>query len=100
MKERLISIRQTWAAIAALGLASGLSCGLVVARAIYWRHAAFLALFWNLFLAWIPLVAALVVYALAARGGKRRATIFVTSVLWLLFFPNAPYIVTDLVHLH
>lgn len=35
MKERLISVRQTWAAIVALGLASGLSCGLVILRKVY-----------------------------------------------------------------
>ena len=49
---------------------------------------------WNLALAWIPMLCALGVRA--ARRGITRATF---GVLWLLFLPNAPYLVTDLVHL-
>src|SRR5581483_11753385 len=53
---------------------------------------------WNLTLAWIPLVVALVVYDCYRRG----AGLLVLSpaiALWLIFLPNAPYIVTDFVHL-
>ena len=100
MKDRLISLRQTWAALAAQGLASFLSCALIVVRALYARQVAYPFYFWNLFLAWIPLVAALIVYGLAARGEKRWLLSLGASVIWFLFFPNAPYIVTDLVHLH
>src|SRR5204863_7282540 len=52
---------------------------------------------WNLFLAWVPFVLALVVYA-RARSMSRPALVALAS-LWLLFFPNAPYIVTDLKHI-
>jgi uncharacterized membrane protein len=52
---------------------------------------------WNLVLAWIPFALALVVYARAKAGGSAMA-IAGLSALWLLFFPNAPYIVTDLKH--
>ena len=51
MKERLISVRQTWAAILALVLASGLSCGLAVLRALAYGHIAYGFYFWNLILA-------------------------------------------------
>lgn len=49
----------------------------------------------NLLLAWIPLVAALL---LARPGGGILRTIGLGAV-WLAFLPNAPYMVTDLVHL-
>ena len=52
---------------------------------------------WNLFLAWIPFVCALGAYLLARRRGG-LAVVLLGSV-WLLFFPNAPYMLTDFIHL-
>jgi uncharacterized membrane protein len=54
---------------------------------------------WNLFLAWIPLVLA---YALswAARFEAGWFVIPALGAAWLVFLPNAPYLVTDLVHMH
>jgi uncharacterized membrane protein len=99
VNERLIPVRQTWAAILALVLASILSCALVVVRAYYAGTTAYLFFFWNLFLAWVPVGAALVFYGLAARQSRSRTLLLVAGVVWFLFFPNAPYIVTDIVHL-
>ena len=58
----------------------------------------YMGLIWNLFLAWIPFVLAVAVYDRWRRHG-RGASLLVLGALWLLFFPNAPYIVTDFVHL-
>ena len=99
MKERLISVRQTWAAILALVLASGLSCGLAVLRAVQYGHIAYGFYFWNLILAWVPVAAALAFYALASRRSRRWVLMLCIGIIWFLFFPNAPYIVTDIVHL-
>ena len=52
----------------------------------------------NLLLAWIPLVLA---YGLA-WSARRRFTwplLLPLAGLWIVFLPNAPYLVTDLVHL-
>ena len=97
--ERLIPVRQTWAAILALVLASLLSCALIIVRVAYAGTGAHLFFFWNLFLAWVPLVAALSFYGLAARRSRRWTVMLVVALVWFLFFPNAPYIVTDIVHL-
>src|SRR5213076_482065 len=54
-------------------------------------------LVWNLFLAWIPLIAAL------ALDDVRTTPLALNLPLlgfWLAFFPNAPYLLTDLVHLN
>jgi uncharacterized membrane protein len=56
------------------------------------------ALIWNLFLAWIPFALALVVYD-GFRRGAARFPLIAGAALWLIFFPNAPYIVTDAKHL-
>jgi uncharacterized membrane protein len=55
-------------------------------------------LLWNLTLAWIPLLVALGVYD-SYRRGVRISLLSPAVVVWLLFLPNAPYIVTDFVHL-
>ena len=51
----------------------------------------------NLLLAWIPLLLAYGV-SCSARSRSRWA-LPPFAVLWILFLPNAPYLVTDLVHL-
>jgi uncharacterized membrane protein len=55
-------------------------------------------LVWNLFLAFVPLVAS----SLLAIADRRRSSILVQGgwfALWLVFLPNAPYLLTDLIHL-
>jgi uncharacterized membrane protein len=80
-------------------LAASMFCvALVVVRDIHTGTRDFHYLVWNLFLAWIPLVLAVIVYDRWRRRGA-GVTVFVLGALWLLFFPNAPYIVTDFVHL-
>jgi uncharacterized membrane protein len=56
-------------------------------------------LIWNLFLAWIPFIIAYLTYA--ARLTKRQIYLVVpvAAFFWLIFFPNAPYILTDFQHL-
>jgi uncharacterized membrane protein len=54
---------------------------------------AFLA--WNLALAWIPWLC-----STAAWAARSRAGTVVAGVVWLAFLPNAPYLVTDFLHLH
>jgi len=52
-------------------------------------------LVWNLFLAWIP-------YIISSCFIKKDTSIkrFIPAfVLWLLFFPNAPYLATDVIHI-
>lgn len=88
------------AVFALLGLGSVVCVALVLGRTVYSHTDHFQFLVWNLFLAWIPLVLAAAMYRIAARRGEHLRLILVPAALvWLLFFPNAPYIVTDLVHL-
>ena len=59
---------------------------------------AFAFMAWNLFLAAIPAVAA---WLFARAMGKNSSSIerVIWFVVWLVFLPNAPYIITDFVHL-
>jgi len=65
-------------------------------RMIYSGTFRFIFLLWNLFLAWIPFQVSL--YLSGKKDGRKWVQIFLLAV-WLLFFPNALYIITDLVHL-
>lgn len=56
-------------------------------------------LLWNLILAWLPLALAYTASSFAARRRFVALTVPAAAALWLLFFPNAPYILTDLFHL-
>jgi uncharacterized membrane protein len=73
------------------------SVSLIAARVYFTEKVTFVFLVWNLFLAAIPFVisSVLVVY----QHKLSRVVLFSGFLLWLLFFPNAPYILTDLFHL-
>jgi uncharacterized membrane protein len=90
-----VIVMQKWFLFIALGLVSLFSVGLVGARAVYSGQIVYTFLIWNLFLAWLPLGFAW----LALRWRKRPFAALAAAFLWLLFFPNAPYLVTDLIHL-
>jgi uncharacterized membrane protein len=90
--------RRRLATILGLFAASLFCIALVVVRNVHTGNVNFRYLIWNLFLAWIPFALAVFVYD---RWSRRRGGVLllVLSGLWLLFFPNAPYIATDVVHL-
>lgn len=77
---------------------SVVAVGLVVARASMTGVLHFRFLLWNLFLAWVPYLLSLAMLR-AHRTGRPTAVIAALGVPWLAFLPNAPYLVTDLIHL-
>jgi uncharacterized membrane protein len=81
--------------VAALLLASGLPIAMLFVRIFYTGHPTYIFLAWNLFLAWMPFSFAL----LAHQFSHRPWLLLPLSSLWLLFLPNAPYLITDLMHL-
>jgi uncharacterized membrane protein len=86
------------AVLASLAILSLFALAMIVARVVYTGTFEHAGIAWNLFLAWVPFVLALVVYA-RARSGTSGPKLAALGGLWLLFFPNAPYIVTDLKHI-
>ncbi|PYJ00439.1 MAG: hypothetical protein DME25_20715, partial [Verrucomicrobia bacterium] len=83
----------------ALTFASGASVALIVARVLWTGNIRYVFLVWNLFLAWVPLILALLACEKYQSGSGRNWRFYALSGAWLLFFPNAPYIFTDLIHL-
>jgi uncharacterized membrane protein len=79
--------------------ASAICISLVAARITYSVSNRYVNLVWNLFLAWIPFVLAYLAYIFSWRRSLMILVIPTFAFLWLIFFPNAPYILTDLQHL-
>jgi uncharacterized membrane protein len=90
--------KRTALTIPALVAASAFCIATVVYRGHHTGDSFYNFLVWNLFLAWVPFVLALAAYAAARR--ERGLATGTLGVLWLLFFPNAPYLLTDFIHLH
>ncbi|HUH96401.1 MAG TPA: DUF1361 domain-containing protein [Anaerolineales bacterium] len=82
-----------------LTAASAVCFILVLARIGYSNSYGYAGLIWNLFLAWIPFLLAYLAYILSWRRSLIYLVIPAFTLLWLIFFPNAPYILTDLQHL-
>ncbi len=71
------------------------ACGsLLLGRMLFTRSIHYLFLPFNLILATIPILFSVMFSSAETRKGR-----VIHGFLWLLFFPNAPYIVTDFVHL-
>lgn len=70
-------------------------CGVLMVRFHVAGDQTFRFMIWNLFLAGIPLGLSLMMPYI--RPAKMAVLVLPA---WLLFFPNAPYVLTDLMHLH
>jgi len=83
--------------VLALVAASALCVATLEVRIHHTGSTYYRFLIWNLALAWVPFAFALAAYDRARR--RLDAIVVVLAVLWLLFFPNAPYVLTDFIHL-
>src|SRR5436190_17929641 len=82
----------------ALAFSSALGVTLVIIRIVATQRLQHIYLIGNLILAWVPLLASIALDrwdGVAVPRWKR----FALFGVWFFFFPNAPYILTDLVHL-
>ncbi|MBI5954303.1 MAG: DUF1361 domain-containing protein [Chloroflexi bacterium] len=99
MYERVHPYRFRMTVLALLCGATLLSVALFRVRTMLSNSIDYVFLVGNIFLAWIPLGLA---YTASVFAWKRRFLLLAVPlmfILWMLFFPNAPYILTDLQHL-
>jgi uncharacterized membrane protein len=88
--KTVLSFRKiVWALFAFIGL-------MIIVRVIYSGKLDFIFLVWNLFLAWIPFTVSTQFKKMLYKQRWKQAVVL---LIWLLFFPNALYIVTYLIHL-
>jgi uncharacterized membrane protein len=88
-----------WQSLYPLLLSSAFALALFIARVLYSNTTHYKNLVWNLLLAWLPYLFSFVAITLHHLFPKKWWMIIVPGSLWLIFFPNAPYIVTDFLHL-
>ncbi|MCP3170018.1 DUF1361 domain-containing protein [Myxococcus qinghaiensis] len=81
-------------------LCTVLAACLLAIRLDWSERASFAFLPWNLFLAWAPYTLALLARVLMVRGHGRGWVLAPLAAGWLALFPNAPYLLTDFIHLH
>ena len=67
---------------------------LIAFRIVYWKEVIFLFYVWNLILAVIPVI----ISRSLIRFDKLNYKVLPILVAWLLFLPNAPYVITDIFH--
>ena len=96
---RLLFQHEFIAPMLALTFASGACATLVLARIVFVGNSGCAFLVWNLLLAWLPLIVALLIRERYSQGEHRMRKLAGLGAVWLLLFPNAPYIFTDLIHL-
>jgi uncharacterized membrane protein len=82
-----------------VALSTALCMALIVARVVISGSSNYEFLDWNLFLAWLPYLFALWILTIRRRESGRPWKLVLPGALWMLFLPNAPYIVTDFNHL-
>jgi uncharacterized membrane protein len=95
--DRPISHRRLQHILGTLLLGTTVCGSLLAVRCIRTHRIHFDWLLGNLLLAWIPLVLSFALRRLMAQP-ERTGWKILTGTLWFLFFPNAFYIVTDLIH--
>ena len=84
-----------------------LAIALNIVRIFLFHTTSSLYMFWNILLAFVPFFISSVLLLYTSNGsegqkGKDKITqpfFIVGFILWFLFLPNAPYVMTDFIHL-
>lgn len=73
-----------------------IACIFISIRIVYKGNLRYAFLIWNIFLTWIPYYLSII---FTYHAFKSRLLKYITGFVWLLFYPNAPYMITDFIHL-
>lgn len=96
---KTLKAHHRWNETLFLGIVSILCFCFSIFRFLYTKEGLLLFLNWNLFLAFIPWALSTLAI-IKPKLQTSKYSILILLSIWLLFFPNAPYILTDLFHLH
>lgn len=68
-------------------------------RILIWGKTSYFYLLWNIFLAFVPYLISLILFNLYKIKKINTFFLMIGFVFWLLFIPNAHYLITDFIHL-
>ena len=97
--DALLRHKYKFALVALLGGASIVAILLLWGRVAYSKANDYPSLVRNLSLAWIPFLVALAAYVISWSRPLLYLVVPVFVLVWLIFFPNAPYMLTEFHHL-
>jgi uncharacterized membrane protein len=86
--QKLRNQYDTLMVLSLIGIVPALFCYLFA------HISLFLGLTWNTFLALLPFY-----FAIKASSSPNENVRYFNALLWLLFLPNAPYLITDAIHI-
>jgi len=72
---------------------------LTVLRVVLFSKYSLVYILWNILLAFIPFLISSILLYCKEKNKLKNWFFMVFGIMWLLFLPNAPYIVTDLIHI-
>lgn len=70
-----------------------------ILRVLFFGSTAFLYILWNIILATIPFTISSILLVYTKKENIIKPFFIIGFIIWLLFLPNAPYVVTDFIHL-
>jgi len=72
---------------------------LTILRVVLFDKYSLIFLLWNILLAIIPFFISSIILYFHKNKKLKKWIFIILGIVWLLFLPNAPYIVTDLIHI-
>lgn len=72
---------------------------LVFGRVLVFHTTHYIYLLWNIFLSIIPFIISSFLLWYVGRPNRSIILLYIGMLVWLIAFPNAPYIVTDIIHI-
>ena len=76
----------------------GFSLVLILLRFYFFHNRSLNWMVWNIFLGFIPFFISSVFLYLHQKNRLINIIFILGGIVWLLFLPNAPYLVTDIIH--
>jgi uncharacterized membrane protein len=70
-----------------------------ILRLVVWGKSSFVFILWNIFLSFIPFIISYLLLFFSKKENPNKIIFTIGIFLWILFIPNAPYIITDFIHL-
>ena len=70
-----------------------------ILRIFLFGSTTFVYMFWNIFLASVPFCVSSLLILYTNKDDLIRPFFIVGFIIWFLFLPNAPYVITDFIHL-